>query len=165
MFRFSHKTLYVLSGIVWLSVGLMLLNTGLVLIMSGFQSSQFFSDGYSSFFPWLASLCAGPDNAAVILIGLGLVMGFFKGRFVLQKAAHKSFTRISQLDNPTHISNLYTKSNFVLIALMIAMGMSMRYFGMPFDIRGWIDVAVGSALTQGSVAYFQFASFTGKQAA
>ena len=159
MFRLSHSKLYTISGLVWLGVGLMLLNTGLVLIMSGFQTNHFSPDGYSIFFSWLSSFCSSPDNAAILLIGIGLILGFVKGRFVLQKAALKSYDRISQLESPTSLHNLYTRSNLLLIATMIAMGMGLRYFGIPCDIRGWIDVIVGSALTQGSVAYFQYASF------
>jgi hypothetical protein len=157
MLRFSHRTLYTISGLVWVAVGLMLLNTGLVLIMSGFQANQFSPDGYSSLFPWLSSLFQAPENAAIVLIALGLITGFFKGRFVLQKVAEKTFSRISQLENPAPISRLYTRGNLLLVGLMITMGLMMRVFGMPLDLRGLIDVAVGAALTQGSVAYFQLA--------
>jgi hypothetical protein len=163
MFRVSHPTLYALSGIVWLSIGLMLLNTGLVLIMTGFQTRPFCFDSYSGFFAWFATVTGGPENAGVIVIGLALAIGFFKGRFVMQKAAQKSFERINTLPSPTSITNLYTRSNLLIIGFMIALGMSMKHLGLPLDIRGMIDTAVGAALMQGAVGYFHYANYARKK--
>lgn len=159
MFRVSHRTLLILSGIVWMTVGILLLNTGLVLLMNGFQAQGFSAAGYSELFSWLSRVTNGPDTAAVVLIAVSIALGFFKGRLVLQKAAAKSFTRIKALDNPTSITNLYTRQNALLIAGMMLLGMSMRYFGLCYDIRGAIDAAVGCALMQGAISYFQYASF------
>ena len=163
MFRVSHSTLYALSGVVWLGIGLMLLNTGLVLMMGGFQEKPFSFEYYSGFFSWLSSICSGPDNAAIVLIGVSLATGFFKGRFILQKTTQKSFERISALPNPTSITNLYTRLNLVVIMGMMALGMTIGYFGLPFDIRGAIDTAVGCALMQGAVNYFHYANYARKR--
>lgn len=164
MFQASHRTLLIISGLVWMAVGLTLLNTGLVLMMSGFQTQPFSADAYSGFFTWFAQFVQGPDNAAISLIALSLAIGFFKGRLVLQKAAAKSFDRIRALANPTPITNLYTKQNLMLLGGMMFLGMSMRFLNPPCDIRGAIDVAVGCALMQGAVSYFQYAAFyTAKQ--
>jgi len=150
-----HSTLYALSGIIWLGVGIMLLNLGLGFLMAGFQGQSFVTNGYSSFFFWLSSFTNGYDTTAILLIALALILGFAKGRFVLQKTALKSHERIAKLENPTTIGNLYTKSNFIIIAIMMGLGMLMKALNLSNDIRGFIDVAVGCALMQGSLAYFR----------
>jgi len=37
----------------------------------------------------------------------------------------------------------------------MGLGMGIRYFGVPVDVRGLIDVAVGSALINGAMLYFR----------
>lgn len=155
MIKTSHSTLYALSGIIWMGVGIMLLNLGLGYIMNGFQSGVFASDGYSGLFSWMAAKTGAADYAAIVLIMLSLVVGIAKGRFVMAKAAQKSSYRISKLANPTAITNLYSRSNLILLAVMMSMGMLMKVLALPYDIRGSIDTAVGCALMQGSLAYFR----------
>lgn len=153
-----HSTLFALSGIIWMGIGIMLLNLGLGFLMHGFQGNVFIQDGYSGFFMWLSQTINGYDYAAVFLIAIGLVVGFAKGRFMLQKAAYKSHARISKLANPTSVTNLYSRGNLILIAIMMGMGMLMKVLNLSYDIRGTIDVAVGCALMQGSLAYFRMMS-------
>lgn len=153
--RLSHSTLYTISGLVWLAIGIFLLNLGLQLLMHGTQTGPFSLEGYSSFFPWFSSLLHGYENAIIALIILSMAVGFFKGRFVLRKVAMKTHARISAFENPTSITNIYTKANYLVIILMMLLGASMRYFNIPNDIRGPIDIAVGVALIQGAMAYFR----------
>ncbi len=130
MIKTKHSTLYALSGIIWLGVGVMLLNLGL-----GF-------------------LCTAQE-VNYLLIAIAIIIGFAKGRFVLQKAALRSHERIAKLENPTTLSQLYTRSNILLIAFMMGLGMLMKSLNLPNEIRGFIDTAVGCALMQGSLAYFR----------
>lgn len=155
MIKAKHTTLFAISGVIWLGIGIMLLNLGLGFLLNGFYGPLFLEEGYSKAFIWLAGVVDGPEFAAVALIALSLSVGFMKGRFVLQKAAKKSATRIYALENPTPITNLYTRSNIALIAVMMGLGMLMKAFAVPLDLRGSIDVAVGAALMQGSLAYFR----------
>lgn len=155
MIKTKHSTLYAVSGLVWLSVGVMLLNLGLGFLMHGFQGNSFVQDGYSGLFSFLSSCTGAADYAAIALVMLGLVVGIAKGRFVMQKAANKSALRIAKLENPTSITNLYSRSNIILLGIMMCLGMCMKIFALPYDVRGTIDVAVGCALIQGSLAYFR----------
>lgn len=155
MIKTSHNTLYALSGLLWLGIGVMLLNLGLGFLMHGFQGSVFVEDGYSSLIKKISTFTGGFDYAAIFLVILSLLVGFTKGRFVMQKAALKSAARISKLPNPTSFLNIYNRSNLILIAIMVGLGMTMKYLALPYDIRGSIDIAVGSALMQGSLAYFR----------
>lgn len=153
--RLSHSTLYTISGIVWMAIGVFLLNLGLKLITQGAETESFSLDKYSPFFVWLSALFSGVENAIIVLIVLAMIVGFFKGRFVLRKVAMRTYNRVQALENPTSIANLYTKANYIIILGMMMLGMCMRYFNIPNDIRGPIDIAVGIALMQGAVSYFQ----------
>lgn len=159
--KFSHKTLYAISGAIWLGIGIMLLNLGLKFIMHGFQANTFNDEGYSNLITKLSTLCGSYHNASIILIVFAILIGFLKGRMVLQKNAMRSFERISKLPNPTSLSNLYSKANLLILAGMSGMGMLMNALQMPFDIRGFIDIAVGCGLMQGSIAYFHLLSKDG----
>lgn len=158
MIKTRHSTLYAISGFVWLGVGIMLLNLGLKFLMHGFQQGIFVQNGYSRIFTGLSSVVGGAEYAAIGLVLFGLVLGIAKGRFVMQKAAKKSAVRISKLANPTSITNLYSRSNIILLAIMMGLGMLMKVLELPYDIRGTVDVAVGCALMQGSLAYFRLMS-------
>lgn len=162
MIQVSHRTLYAISGAIWLAIGMMLLNLGLGFLMHGFHDKIFVEDGYSPLFTGIASLTGGFDNAAIVLVVFALIIGFLKGRLVLQKAALKTQNRISKLSNPTLLTNIYTPANFIIIGCMMGLGMLMKYLALPFDIRGMIDTAVGCALMQGAVTYFQMMSTQAK---
>lgn len=141
----SHRTLLNISGIVWLAIGVMLLNLGIRFIMDG------------------SFMQAENQFGAIILIALALITGNIKGRFVLRKAAMRSFERIKLLSNPTPLSNIYSKANYILIGLMMGIGMGMKYLGIPPDVRGFIDIAVGAALIQGALCYFNMPTTCGSE--
>jgi hypothetical protein len=156
--RLSHSTLYAISGAVWMIIGVFLLNLGLQLMMQGAKGEAFSLEGYSPLFVWLSTLFSGFENAIIVLIILSIVVGFFKGRFVLRKVAARTHQRLQAFENPTSIANVYTKANYAVIIGMMMLGMAMRYFNIPNDIRGPIDIAVGTALMQGAIAYFHLSS-------
>lgn len=108
------------------------------------------------------SLCArmqgffgSPQQAATALIAIGLVVGFFKGRFVLVKTVRRVVVRIALLPLPIRFKDAYSKSYWILIGSMVALGMSFRFLPIPIDIRGTIDIAIGSALIHGALLYFR----------
>lgn len=159
MLKVSHSMLVMISGLVWLAVGSFLLPLGLKLLVTSAALGQI--DAYP-LLSWMSSHVGGAQNAALILITLGLIIGQLKGRKVLSKSIHRSVKRIKTFPNPTSITNLYGYGYLILFASMIALGISIRYFGVPNDIRGLIDVAVGAALVQGSILYFREAQAINK---
>ncbi len=131
-----HKTFITLSGLVWLVVGIFLLMKGLSLITTGY---------------------ADADQTALLLISLGLAIGFVKGRFVLSKTVKRVVDRINSLPLPIQVSQVYSKGYYFLIGGMILLGMSMRWLPIPIAIRGTVDVAIGFALMNGAIQYFRAA--------
>jgi len=155
MLKFSHSTLIYLSGLIWLAVGLMLLRIGVNLLIPASPLESLVTGPLVHFLtPYLGDIKA---VLATILI-FALAVGYLKGRFVLGKSARKGVERILTFPNPTHVSNLYSAKYYILLGGMVALGISIKYLGIPNDIRGMIDVTIGIALLTGALIYFRYAA-------
>lgn len=154
MINVSHKTLIYISGLIWLAVGLMLLRLGLNLLRDTSQAMPL-ADTVA---PYI-----GEAISLALLVALAAAVGYLKGVFVLGKSAKKGVERLLAFPNPTKITNLYSAKYYILLGLMVGLGMSMKYLGLPNDIRGLIDVAIGIALITGALVYFRAATLDTKQ--
>ena len=94
-------------------------------------------------------------NRASWLVAIGLFFGFLKGRFVLRKTVQRISLRIAGLQAPIRFIDAYPKSYWLLLASMMALGFLLRL--VPGEVRGFIDVVVGSALLNGALLYFRAA--------
>jgi hypothetical protein len=151
MFKVSHATLIFLSGFVWLAVGCFLLPLGLNFIVETLLKEN--SAQPHPILSFLASYVGGLEPAALIWIAITLLIGFLKGRSVFAKSVNRSVNRILTLPNPAPLSKIYTLSYYILLGSMVLLGVLVRF--APLDIRGGVDVAVGSALINGAVLYFR----------
>jgi hypothetical protein len=127
--RVSPKTMIIFGGIIWFAVGAVLLRTGLLL---------------------LATNSARSPEGLVLLMALALAVGFAKGRFILSRSARRAQARLQAL-GPAPLWRLYGRRDFMLIGSMMLLGMLMRAFHVPGDIRGFILTAVGAGLINGAV--------------
>jgi hypothetical protein len=59
------------------------------------------------------------------------------------------------LQAPIRFVDAYPKSYWLLLASMMALGFLLRL--VPVEVRGFIDVVVGSALLNGALLYFRAA--------
>lgn len=157
MFKLSHTTLIVISGLVWLGVGFFLFSLGLNLIVESTHLDLLAIEKHSPILETLAPYF-GMEQAALLLVVLCLAAGYAKGRFVLGKSARRGVARILTFSNPTSIANIYSRSYYLLLALMIGLGMSIKFLGLPDDVRGAVDVTIGAALINGAMIYFKLAS-------
>lgn len=151
MFTFKHKNLIIIAGLVWLSAGVFLLQLGLRLLTSALS----FDAEASILFHKLSRLLGSFENAVIGLIVVGLMIGFYKGRMILSKSVSRIVNRIKSLEEPAQIYKMYSLPYVILLLSMICLGMAIKYFQVPVDIRGTIDVAIGSALINGSMLYFR----------
>lgn len=152
----NKKFAIILSGAMWLGIGTWLLCIGLNLLVEASQVDSFIVN-YYPLLDILAPVFGGLENTIIILIAAGLLIGQAKGRTALKKAAIKSIQRISQLREPLSLTQVYTPRYFALVGIMMFLGISIKFFGVPGDIRGLIDVAVGSGLITGGVFYLSHA--------
>jgi hypothetical protein len=150
----SKTTWISISGVIWFVIGVGLLTLGLNFIV---YKAQIDTQETTSLIAKLAPIAGGRDQAALVLVLIGLMVGFFKGRFVLGKTVKRVCEHIVKLPTPIKITQVYSKMYILLICSMILLGMSMKWLGLPMEIRGAIDVAIGSALMNGAVAYFRVA--------
>jgi len=119
-----------MAGAIWLVIGLLLLRKGV------------------QYLRW-------DDSTLPLLVICALSLGIVKGRMVLAKVALRTQKRIALLEEPTTITHLYTRGNALLILSMMGLGMLLNVLNVHSDIRAFIDIAVGSALVQGSLSYFR----------
>ena len=89
------------------------------------------------------------------MVAVCLMIGYLKGKHVLGKSAVRGIERIRAFPNPTSLGNIYSAKYYVLLAIMIGLGLSIKYLGLPHDVRGAIDVAIGAALINGALIYFR----------
>ncbi|MEZ5314784.1 MAG: hypothetical protein R3E91_01015 [Chlamydiales bacterium] len=151
---FKHHTLITIAGLVWLSIGIFLLSLGLNFIL---QAPNLPSSAKFSILEITLNFILHKNHAILFLLIFGLLIGLFKGRMILSKTVNKQVDRILALPNPTHIKYLYKKNHYFLIAFMMSLGMILRYLPITIDTRGFIDIAIGTALIHGSILYFRSA--------
>lgn len=152
--KLSHTKLIVISGLIWFAAGLYLLQLGLRLLLSGVTGDATI---YQPLLNSISYFFGSPENAALILIVIALMIGYFKGRYVLGKSAKRGVARIQTFPNPAHLSRIYSAKYYILLAVMVGLGISIKYLGLSNDVRGFIDAAIGSALINGSMIYFKLA--------
>jgi hypothetical protein len=146
----THRAWIVFSGFVWFAIGTMLLYKGLQFITdAAFQTNSLSFQMRHTF--------GSSQEAATALIALGLIVGFFKGRYVLSKTVQRVVLRLAALPLPIRLKDAYTRSYWLLILGMMGLGMVFRFLPIPLDARGTIDVAIGSALINGAILYFRSA--------
>lgn len=158
----SHKALIIFSGLIWLGVGCFLLPLGLNFLLQAVQNTHLHTNDSYPLLHLFSSFALNVENAIVVLIAMGLLIGYSKGRYVLGKSALKGVQRIRSFPDPVELKNIYSPQYYILLGAMIGLGISMKYLGIPADVRGTIDVAIGAALINGSMIYFRQA-FEGRR--
>lgn len=93
----KQRTAILLSGALWLAIGIFLLYKGLYLI---------------------------PGSST--LIAVGLLVGFLKGRLILPKSVRRIVARIQALPEPISLKQLYPPSYWILIGSMVGLGLAAR---------------------------------------
>lgn len=146
-----------LSGLVWFAVGMWLLPLGLNLLLADTQGGSIIDISRYPMIGAMVPYFGELEQVALLFVALGLFIGIFKGRFVLGKSARRSIERIKSFPNPTSLSNIYSAKYYILLGSMIGLGVTIKLLGLPNDIRGFVDVAIGAALINGAVIYFRAA--------
>lgn len=153
--KLSHVKLILISGLVWFGIGIYLLQLGFNLLLEG-AHNPIYIDQY----PLLKALApyTGSFEAAIILlVVIALLIGYYKGRYVLGKSARRGVNRILTFSNPAPFHYIYSAKYYILLGSMVALGISIKFMGLSHDVRGLIDTIIGSALINGSMIYFRLA--------
>ncbi len=114
----GRKTLVLLAAMFWSLIGLYLLRRGWVLL----------------------------HGSDYLVIGVALVVGTFKSIMVFQRTALTNVERINKLGEQAPVAQVFSGKAWGLIAFMMALGMIMRFSGLPTELRGFVIIAVGWGL-------------------
>ena len=154
--KLKPSILIAISGLVWLAVGVYLMQLGIGFLVEGKMIAASGGTG-TPILSWLHPYVGGVEMAAIILVAIALYIGYLKGRYVLGKAAQRGVARILSLPKPIALSKIYAPRYYLLLGLMILIGISMKWLGVSKDLRGFVDIAIGAALINGSMIYFRMA--------
>jgi hypothetical protein len=147
----SKRTWFIISGIKWLGIGVMLLMKGLRLITSAAEQTTVATPLIKAFL----SFAGTRHQGALLIVCLGLFIGFIKGRTILARTVSRIAERIHLQPGGLSLKQVYDQRYWIVIALMMTLGMILRFLPIPVDIHGGIDVAIGSALINGAMLYFR----------
>lgn len=148
--KLNHKKLIVIAGLVWLAIGIYLLQLGLKFLNGGLNDSD-----HMPLLHWIAGYVGGKESAILILVLIAAYLGYFKGRFVLGKSAKRGVAHILSLKEPAPIHRIYNLRSYLIIGIMVALGISIKFMGLNHDVRGVVDILIGSALVNGAMVYFR----------
>lgn len=152
--RVSHSTLVFLCGFLWLGIGCYLLPLGLNFIIGALLLENIAEP--RPVLNFLAPYVGGVEPAALIWIAFALLVGYAKGRKVFAKSVKRTVDRIVTLPNPVSVVYMYAPVYYILLASMVGLGIAMKW--TPQDVRGGVDIVIGSALIQGALLYFRSAT-------
>lgn len=145
-----HALAIICSGLLWMGIGIFLLLKGFSLLLH--PEIQ----GIPLLLPYLTSMTTRPEQGSLLLVSFGLLIGFIKGRLILSKTARRIIARIGSLPNPCKLSAIYPTPYLFLLLGMMSLGILFKWLPIPYDIKGIIDIGVGSALMNGSAFYFRY---------
>ena len=147
----------IISFATWMLIGVFLLQKGLKLLVGIAHSSE-----SSILTELLSSAVSSREHAVLLLITLALLMGFLKGRMVLSKTVTRISNRFFSFGSHMTLKQMYPTYYIAIILSMMFMGMTLRFVPISADLKGVVDVAVGSALINGAMQYFRLAFTKGK---
>ncbi|QVL56425.1 MAG: hypothetical protein KFB95_04310 [Simkaniaceae bacterium] len=155
--RLSYRSAIIFSGLLWLAIGILLLSKGLsYLVVAGSAHLEGTLQGFS-LLTQIDRFVKNPEKSAIVLVSVGLVLGFFKGRMVMKKAVNRVVKRIHSFPSPLPVTAIYSKGYLCLIGGMTLMGISLKFLPIPIDVKGFMDFTVGTALINGAMLYFRAA--------
>lgn len=150
----THRTLSILAGSIWLLAGANLLFLGTRFLLQSAQPAVIATSNLpilNAIMGWVPQV----EFAIPILAFIAAGIGVLKGSTILRKAARREVKRITLLPHPVSITQLYSRRGVILLAVMVCLGISLRFMNVPLDVRGVIDVAVGVGLILGSLSYLR----------
>lgn len=136
----NHNQLFNIAGGVWGLAGLMMILRGADMFKLAVEQQH------------------ASDNALMIAIGVSLVIGGAKGKFVFSKTARNNKARISALPTPLKFHQVYSPKFYLFIIGMMAFGFSLRSYNEligGYVVVAAIYVGVGLALAVSSFYYWK----------
>lgn len=162
--KLTARKAILFSGILWMAIGILLLFKGIsYLSLAGNAVINGTQQGFS-LIKKLTEYTKNPEQSALIIICIALLIGFFKGRVVFKRTVNRVVTRIQSQQEPISFRKIYSMGYVILIVGMMGLGMVFKYLPIPLDVKGLLDFAIGFALINGAMLYFRAAFAPPKEA-
>lgn len=84
---------------------------------------------------------------------LGVALGIYKGWDILGPASRQNLLRLRRLPQPSPVWQVFSRTTWIIVALMMAMGIMLRVFPLPDPVRATVLIAVGIGMFIGAVNY------------
>jgi hypothetical protein len=136
--RLTYTKAVFICAFVWAMVGYRLLSKGILLFSELEKGLEF-----------------GAKDQLKWFIGLSLLIGLIKGRWVLRKSADRVIRHIVSFEEPLSIRSFLPKSFYFVMIGMMFLGLSMNLLPFPILLRASIDLTVGVALLLGSLHFLK----------
>ena len=98
-----------------------------------------------------------------VSVGLGLIIGSIKARFIFRKSCQKNIRRINELERPK-FWQFYRPQFFFMLAVMISTGVllsRMAHGNLPFLLSvAVLDLSIASALLISSLVFWEEKAFS-----
>ncbi len=128
----GKQTLVLLSGVLWVLVGLMLLN----------YARQ-----------WLMA----QGGAAAVALGLsGLGVSLFIHHFGFLRVVDKNLGRILPMQGKRCVFAFQSWKSYLIVVIMIAMGVGLRHSPIPKPYLSVLYIGIGLALILSSFRYLKY---------
>ena len=96
-------------------------------------------------------ISAAPARWAAAALGVALIVGFLKGRFLLARGAEANARRILAAGDGRFIGSVFSAGSWALVVMMMFLGNRLRDSSLPRPWLGLIYTAVGVALVRASL--------------
>jgi hypothetical protein len=120
--RASRRSHLLAAAILWTAVGAALFLAGTI---------------------WMSS--AGPGRA-LPAVGVAILLGWIKARYVLNRAAVRIVQRIEDRGDDRCLGGFLSWKSWLLVMAMMVLGRLLRRSPLPLLFRGLIYAAIGAAL-------------------
>ncbi len=126
----SRRWLFLLAGIMWTGVGVMLLARAWI---------------------WLSAL---PLSWEIGLILVSAVIAVLFYKFMFTKTVNKNIRRVCGLPDPVCLFAFNSPKGYILIVFMITLGIMLRRSGLDTRILAFVYASMGGALLLASLHFY-----------
>ncbi len=126
----ARHWLFLLAGIMWTGVGIMLLVRAWV---------------------WLATM---PISWELVLMTISAISAFLFYKFMFTNTVNKNIERVCNLPDPVSIFAFNSPKGYILVVFMIGLGITIRHSGLDTRILALVYASMGGALLLASFHFY-----------
>jgi len=91
----------------------------------------------------------------IVLIIIALIIGIYKGWDILAPVSKQNLLRLRRLPQPAPLWQVFSKTTWIIVAVMMVMGMTLRFLPLPDGFRAPVLIGVGLGMLIGAANYIR----------